>query len=62
MTKSQLIKFLGSTGKVAEVTGVSGSAVSQWPEELSLKTVDRIVGACIRLDIKVPDELINNVK
>lgn len=60
MTKSEVIKFFDNkVGEVAKAVGTSGSAVSQWPEDINQATQDRVIGAIIRLGKKVPEEWLN---
>jgi predicted XRE-type DNA-binding protein len=51
LTKEQAIELFGGKQKdVAEAIGVTPSAISQWPDgELDRATVDRLVGAALRL-------------
>ena len=59
MTKSQAIAVFGGTGaELARALGVSRSYVSQWPEELPARVVDRILGAAFRLGKEIPQELV----
>lgn len=49
MTKTEAIRLLGGTAaKLAEAVGVSPSAVSQWPEELPQRLIDRVQAALWR--------------
>lgn len=55
MQKSQAIELLGGTvGQAAEAIGINSQAISQWPEELPPRLVDRVIAACVRKGIKVP--------
>lgn len=59
MNKQAAINFLGgSARKAAGVLGISVQAVYDWPDPLSPRIVDRILGACLRQGIKVPAELL----
>ena len=50
MTKSDAIRIFGSTvTEMAAAIGVTRSAVSQWPEQLTQPQIDRVVGAAVRL-------------
>lgn len=50
MTKDQAIKLLGGTpSKAADAIGVTVSAVSQWPEELTPAIRDRVQAALWRV-------------
>jgi UTP--glucose-1-phosphate uridylyltransferase len=50
MTKSDAIRIFGSTvTEMAAAIGVTRSAVSQWPEQLTQHQIDRVVGAAVRL-------------
>lgn len=51
MTKTEAIELLGgSVTAVAEAIGISHSAVSQWPEELTDAIRDRVQAALYRLE------------
>jgi hypothetical protein len=54
MKKQDVINFFGSVDAVSKAVRSSGSAVSQWPEELTDRLKDRILGACTRLHRKPP--------
>jgi transcriptional regulator with XRE-family HTH domain len=50
MTKREAIQMFGGTQrKLAAALGVTESAVSQWPSELTVRQVDLVVGAAYRL-------------
>lgn len=55
MTKEEAIAFFGGVGELAEAVRVTGSAVSQWPDELTGALQDRVLGACTRLRKEVPE-------
>jgi hypothetical protein len=56
MTKKEAIKLLGGKQRhVAQALEITESAVSQWPEELSQATADRVLGAAIRLGLVAQD-------
>lgn len=56
MTKDQAIKIFGGKSKAARVLGVHPSQVSRWPETLPDRWSDRVVGAAIRLKLKIPKD------
>lgn len=50
MKKSEAIRMIGSTAtELAAAVGVTSSAVSQWPDDLTQNQIDRVVGAAVRL-------------
>lgn len=49
MTKTDAIQLFGSQTALARALGLTDSAVSQWPEELTQERIDRVTGAAIRL-------------
>lgn len=59
VTKSDVIKLFGSVEATASAVGSSGSAVSQWPENISKHIQDRVLGSCVRLGISFPPEWVN---
>jgi len=57
MTKRDAINLFGGTQrKLAAALGLTESAVSQWPPELSERQTDLVVGAAVRLG-RLPCEL-----
>lgn len=54
MTKSEAIKIFGSGAEMARALTVTASAVSQWPEQLTQRQIDQVVGAAVRLGLAVP--------
>lgn len=62
MRKSDAIELFGGLQKnVADGIGVTPSAISQWPDELDQATADRILGAAVRLGLKVPAHMLISV-
>ena len=61
MRKSQAKQVFGGTlAEMADALGVTASAISQWPEELSLEQTDRVTGAAVRLGrYRVLREIVN---
>lgn len=54
MTKTEALKIFGDTQpeavkQLASALSISRQAIYQWPEELPQETVDRVVGAAVRL-------------
>jgi len=49
MTKTQAAAIFGNQTKLGEAIGISRAAISQWPDKLTQKQVDRVIGAAIRL-------------
>lgn len=49
MKKSDAIKIFGNQSKLAQALGLSKSAVSQWPENLTHYYSDRVIGAAVRI-------------
>jgi hypothetical protein len=53
MNKREAIKALGGRNvTAARAIGISPSAVSQWPDELSAAVADRVVAAMLRMRAK----------
>lgn len=55
MQKKEVIEFFGSVDAVAKLVGSTSGAVSQWPDTLSYRVQDRILGACMRNQIEPPN-------
>lgn len=51
MTKTDAIQLFGTQTALARALGLTDSAVSQWPEELTQERIDRVTGAAIRLGL-----------
>lgn len=52
MTKEEAIRLHGGTQRrLSQALGLSESAVSQWPDELTERQEDRVLGAAVRLGI-----------
>ena len=52
MNKADAIRLLGGTvAEAARRIGVTGSAISQWPEVLPPRLVDRVVAAIARTQL-----------
>jgi UTP--glucose-1-phosphate uridylyltransferase len=50
MRKSDAIALFGRTHQdLADAVGVTRSAISQWPDELTREQADRVIGAAVRL-------------
>lgn len=56
MNKHHAIRLLGGAAKAARRIGISPSAISLWPEELSPAIVDRVQAAIARAHLP-PDLL-----
>lgn len=60
MKKTLALQMLGGTvAKAAEAIGINSQAISQWPEELPPRLIDRVIAACTRRNIPVPDEVLH---
>jgi predicted transcriptional regulator len=51
MKKNQAIQIFGSVPNLASAIGVTRHAIYQWPDELSQRTSDEVVGAAMRLGL-----------
>lgn len=63
MEKEFAIRIFGSGVALAKAIGVGKSAVSQWPQVLTTRQQDEVIGAAIRLNKITPErakELIND--
>ncbi len=55
--------FFGNLVLLGRALGISPSAISQWPETLTIRQQDEVIGAAIRLNKITPEqakELITN--
>lgn len=60
MNKYDAIQLLGGTvAKAAEAVHINPQAISQWPETLPRRLVDRVIAALVRTGREVPTELID---
>lgn len=63
MKKEVAIQIFGSGVALAKAVGIGKSAISMWPECLTLRQQDEVIGAAIRLEKITPQqakELISN--
>lgn len=59
MLKSDAIDLLGGeVSSAAEILGVSYQAVNKWPERLPRRISDRVLGACLRRGVPVPERFV----
>ena len=58
MNKQTAIQIFKTQSAIADALGITRSAVSQWPEELDQRTTDELIGAAMRIGIKIPDEFV----
>jgi UTP--glucose-1-phosphate uridylyltransferase len=49
MKKSDALKMFDSAADLGRALGLSRSRICQWPEELTQKQADLVIGAAIRL-------------
>jgi len=57
MTKHDAISLFKSRRELAKTLGISRAAISQWPEVLSQRLTDEVIGAAIRTG-RYPDPAI----
>lgn len=56
MKKTLALQMLGGTvAKSAEAIGINSQAISQWPENLPPRLADRVIAACTRQGIAIPN-------
>lgn len=59
MKKSEAIELLGgSVAHAAKAVGINPQAISQWPDVLPARLLDRVIAACVRSGIEVPREVL----
>ena len=59
MDKTKAIELLGGTvGSAAEAIGINSQAISQWPDTLPPRLVDRVIAARLRIGKPVPRALL----
>lgn len=59
MKKSRALELLGGTVATAsEAIGISSAAVSQWPDDLPERIVDRVIAALAKQGLPIPGELL----
>lgn len=58
MTKHQATQMFGGTqAAMARALSVTRAAVSRWPDKLTNEQADRIMGAAMRLGLRITPEL-----
>lgn len=63
MKKNTAIEIFGSGAQLARSIGITRGAVWLWPETLTIRQQDEVIGAAIRLNLITPEqakELITN--
>ena len=63
MKREEAALFFGNLVLLGRALGISPSAISQWPETLTIRQQDEVIGAAIRLNKITPEqvkELITN--
>ena len=59
MEKQKAIELLGGTvAAAASAIGVNSQAISQWPSNLPPRLTDRVIAACVRTGVAVPNGLL----
>lgn len=59
MKKSRALELLGGTvGKAADAIGITSNAITQWPDELPDRLVDRVIAALVKTQKPVPADLL----
>ena len=56
MEKVHAIEIFGSGVALAKALGICKSAISQWPETLTTRQQDEVIGAAIRLNKLTPQK------
>ena len=56
MSKNEAIELFGTAADMARAVGLTRGRISQWPEELTQKQEDLVVGAAMRLGKIKPNE------
>lgn len=48
MLKSQMLSMIGTQSDLARMVGLTRASVHQWPEQLTQRQSDELVGAALR--------------
>lgn len=60
MNKTRALELLGgSVATAADAIGISSAAVSQWPDDLPSRILDRVIASFPKRGLEVPAELLN---
>lgn len=63
MKRDQAALFFGNLTSMSKALGISPAAISQWPDDLTIRQQDEVIGAALRLGKLTPEqvkELIND--
>ena len=60
MKKQKVIDHYGNMNKAAKALGLTSAAIGQWPEELSINIICRMVGYLVLKDEEVPAFMLNH--
>ena len=55
LTKQQAIEVFGSQAEISRALGLSRSAISLWPDLLTQRQTDELIGAAHRLGKTLPE-------
>jgi hypothetical protein len=58
MTHQDIKRIFGSYAKCGKALDMTRQAVWQWPDPLPDGYADRVIGACIRLGIAIPADVL----
>jgi len=50
-TKKQAVELFGSQAELARALDISRQAIGVWPEKLTQRQIDEVIGAAIRLEL-----------
>lgn len=56
MKREEAALFFGNLVLLGKALGITPSAVSQWPETLTIRQQDEVIGAAIRLNKITPEQ------
>ena len=56
MKREEAALFFGNLVLLGRALGISPSAISQWPETLTIRQQDEVIGAAIRLNKITPEQ------
>lgn len=62
MTKKDLARIFGSKAAAGRALRVTRQAIQAWPDVLPQNYVDRVIGAAYRLDIDIPQDILDITK
>jgi hypothetical protein len=61
MKKNEAIKLFGTASKLARAVGISRQGINNWPDDLTNKQIDRVIGAATRMKLTLDPVFVDHL-